>query len=247
MLNIGLITLFPEMFETLKHSITGKILDKPLAELHFFNPRDYTDDKHRTVDDKPYGGGPGMLMKVEPLRKAITAAKTSLGEQAKVIYLSPQGEPFTQGVAQKMSKSGPWILLCGRYEGIDARLLKTDIDAELSIGDFVLTGGEIPAMAVIDACLRLMPGALGDNTSAEQDSFCQGLLEYPHYTRPEKLADQGVPDVLLRGNHGAIARWREKQALGMTWLKRPDLLDKLTLSKEQTTLLNEFIDEQGKQ
>lgn len=245
MLQIAVITLFPEMFAALDASITGKAQQKGLLKIILINPRDFTSDKHKTVDDKPYGGGPGMLMKVEPLRKAIHAAKQQLGSDTKVIYLSPQGQTFDHDKAHKLNLSSKFILLCGRYEGIDERLLQTDIDFELSIGDYVLSGGEIAAMVVIDCCARLQPNALGDDESAQNDSFCHGILDFPQYTRPETIAEHPVPDVLLRGDHKAIKRWREKHALGATWLKRPDLLKPLNLSKEQQTLLQEFINEQG--
>jgi tRNA (guanine37-N1)-methyltransferase len=236
-LHAGIITLFPEMFQSLNTSITGKAIKKNHLKLDFWSPRDFTDGKHKTVDDRPYGGGPGMLMKVQPLRKAINSAKNTLGKTTKVIYLSPQGKKFSASLAKKTADWGKIILVCGRYEGIDERLLATDIDEQWSIGDFVLTGGELPAMAIIDAASRMIPGVLGNDDGADQDSFSQGLLEHPQYTRPEIIDGHAVPAVLLSGDHGAIARWRAEQALKKTWLNRPDLIESLELSKAQREIL----------
>ena len=239
-MKIGVITLFPEMFSGLTdYGVISRVLKQGLAELSFWNPRDFTVDKHRTVDDRPYGGGPGMLMKVQPLRDAIQAAKVAL-PKARVVYLSPQGEAIKQGLVQQQLEVEQLILVCGRYEGIDERLFKTDIDTEWSLGDFVLSGGEIEAQAVIDACLRLIPGALGCDDSAQQDSFSDGLLDCPHYTRPEVLAGEEVPKVLLSGNHAEIAKWRMKQSLIRTADRRPDLLDSLQLSDEQQQILTDY-------
>jgi len=243
-LHIGIITLFPEMFNILQQGVSGKALEKKLVQLERFYLRDYTQDARKTVDDRPYGGGPGMVMMVQPLRDAIHAAKKKLGEDTLTVYLSPQGKPvYQQQMVSFVESKKPLLLIAGRYEGIDERLIEQDIDQEWSMGDIVLSGGEIPAMAIIDAMIRLVPGALGDETSAKQDTFEDGLLEYPHYTRPRTLESLDVPEVLLRGNHRDIIRWRLKHALGRTWLKRPDLLDKLTLTSEQIILLQEFIEE----
>lgn len=241
MLHVGVITLFPEMFDALKWGVCGRALKKQLAKLDCFHLRDFTHDTHKTVDDRPYGGGPGMVMMAEPLREAIGFAKKALGPETLTVYLSPQGTPVNQAkLSDFAAASKPLLLVAGRYEGIDERVICLDIDEEWSMGDMVLSGGEIPAMAVIDAVIRLLPGALGDETSALQDTFTDGLLEYPHYTRPKTIENLEVPGVLLGGDHKAIARWKLKQALGRTWLKRPDLLDKLTLSSEQALLLGEF-------
>lgn len=241
MLHVGVITLFPEMFEALQWGICGKALKNNLAKVDCFHLRDFTHNLHKTVDDRPYGGGPGMVMMAPPLREAIRYAKKELGANTLTVYLSPQGQPVTQAkIIDFLATSTPLLLISGRYEGIDERVISLEVDEEWSIGDLVLSGGEIPAMAVIDALVRLLPGALGDDTSAHQDSFTDGLLEYPHYTRPKVIEDLEVPEVLLGGDHKIIARWRLKQALGRTWQKRPDLLNKLTLSSEQACLLEEF-------
>ncbi|RTE67000.1 tRNA (guanosine(37)-N1)-methyltransferase TrmD [Amphritea opalescens] len=241
---IGVITLFPEMFEAVTcHGVTGRAVRNGLLDVQCWNPREFTQDKHRTVDDRPYGGGPGMLMKVQPLRDAIQAAKQTAGGKARVIYLSPQGRRLDHAGVKELAAEERLILVAGRYEGIDERLVETDIDEEWSLGDFVLSGGELPAMVMIDAVSRLVPGVLGHQDSAAEDSFSDGLLDCPHYTRPEKLDDMSVPDVLLGGNHESIRRWRLKQQLGRTWKRRPELLEDLELNKEQQTLLNEFIRE----
>ena len=238
-MDISLITLFPEMFTALQQGIIGRAQQQGLIKLSFWNPRDYATDKHRTVDDRPYGGGPGMVMKVEPLRDAIHVAKAAT-PTAKVIYLSPQGRLVNQSVIKELSLYESLILVAGRYEGIDERLIASDIDEEWSIGDYIVTGGELPAMVMIDAITRLIPGALGDETSATQDSFSAGLLDYPHYTRPEQYLGVRVPVVLMSGDHEAIRRWRLKQSLGRTWLRRPELLEKYLLNKEEHDLLAEF-------
>jgi tRNA (guanine37-N1)-methyltransferase len=238
--HIHIVTLFPEMFEPLQHGVIGRAQRKNLLNLHYHNPRDFTHDVHHTVDDRPYGGGPGMVMKFEPLQHAIQQAKLQ-ASNAPVILLSPQGKPLTQTKLQQFANLPQLILVAGRYEGIDERFIETFVDEECSIGDYVLSGGEIPAMVVIDGITRLLPHVLNDEQSAEQDSFSQGLLDHPHYTRPEEIIGKKVPDVLLGGNHQAIARWRLKQSLGKTWQKRPDLIKMHTLSKEELALLDEFI------
>jgi tRNA (guanine37-N1)-methyltransferase len=241
MLHIGVITLFPEMFDALQWGVCGKAIDNSLATLEYFQLRDYAENVHRSVDDRPYGGGPGMVMMAPPLRKAIHAAKEKLGPDTLTVYLSPQGERINQTkITRFLETNTPLLLVSGRYEGIDERVIQLDVDEEWSLGDLVLSGGEIAAMAVIDSLIRLLPGALGDEQSAHQDSFSDGLLEYPQYTRPKIVENLTVPDVLLGGNHSIIAQWRQKQALGRTWLKRPDLFEQLTLSSKQVELLEEF-------
>ena len=225
--NIYLITLFPELMQqATAFGVLGRAIKQQQLKLQCFNPRDYTEDKHHTVDDRPYGGGPGMLMKVEPLAKAIMAARVEAGQAVKVVYLSPQGQRLNQQlVVDTAGQKNDLILIAGRYEGIDERLIESLIDEEWSVGDYVLSGGEFAALVVVDAITRLIPGVLGDDESAIQDSFMQGLLDCPHYTRPETVDGQEVPAVLLSGDHAAIRRWRLKQSLGRTWLRRPDLLD----------------------
>ena len=205
-----------------------------------FNPRDFTHDRHRTVDDRPYGGGPGMLMMVKPLTDAIQAAKKVGGENSKVIYLSPQGKPLDQAGAQRLANIDRTILICGRYEGIDERVIERHVDEEISIGDYVLSGGELPAMVLMDAVARLVPGVLGHKASAVEDSFTDGLLDCPHYTRPEILDGQKVPEVLLSGDHEKIRQWRLMQSLGRTLQRRPDLLNHLALTEEQQRLLDHY-------
>lgn len=242
-MKIALISLFPEMFAALTdYGISGRAVDQGLVELANFNPRDYTDDRHKTVDDRPYGGGPGMVMMVEPLRRAIAAAREWADDSALVVYLSPQGkvldQPTVNGFAQRQSV----ILIAGRYEGIDERLIEAEVDEEWSIGDYVLSGGELPAMVLVDALIRQLPGALGHNESAQQDSFTNGLLDCPHYTRPENHQGRVVPEVLLSGNHENIRRWRLQQSLRRTQQRRPELLDRLPLDQEQQALLKEMSD-----
>jgi len=239
MMRFDVITLFPEMFDAIRLGVTGRAIDKGLAKLVLWNPRDYTEDVHQTVDDRPYGGGPGMVMKVEPLLAAIQAAKAQ-SPTSKVIYLSPQGQRFVQATATAATQTGGIILIAGRYEGIDERVIHSFVDEEWSLGDFVLSGGELPAMVVIDSMIRLLPGVLGHAESAEQDSFSDGLLDCPHYTRPENILDQDVPSVLLSGDHEKIRLWRLQQALGRTWLRRPDLLEGRELNKQEQELLDEF-------
>ena len=238
---IGVISLFPEMFLSITgHGVTGRAVKNGLISVDCWNPRDFTYDRHHTVDDRPYGGGPGMLMLVEPLRKAIHAAKAAAGDNAKVIYLSPQGRKLDQQGVCELAANEKLILVCGRYEGVDERVIQTEIDEEWSVGDYVLSGGELPAMVLIDAVSRFVPGVLGHQASAKEDSFADGLLDHPHYTRPEVLDGMCVPPVLLSGNHAEIDRWRMKQSLGRTWLRRPELLESLALTDEQRMLLAEF-------
>lgn len=233
------ISLFPEMFAAVtEQGVVGRAIKKGKVIVDLINPRDFTDDRHRTVDDRPYGGGPGMLMKVEPLQKAIEAAQQKM--PAKVIYLSPQGKKIDHQVVSQLSQQQHIVLLAGRYEGIDERLLDKHVDMELSLGDFVLSGGELAAMAVIDSTTRLLPEVLGHSDSAEQDSFADGLLDHPHYTRPEVYEGAKVPDVLLSGNHQAIELWRLQQRLGRTWLRRPELLEQIELTEQQKKLLKDF-------
>jgi len=244
---LGVITLFPEMFRAVTDfGVTGRAVKNGLLELHTWNPRDFTHDRHNTVDDRPYGGGPGMLMMVQPLRDAIHAAKAAAGEGAKVIYLSPQGRKLDQQGVTELAQSSRLILVCGRYEGIDERIIQTEVDEEWSIGDYVLSGGELPAMTLIDSVSRLVPGVLGKQASAEQDSFSDGLLDCQHYTRPESLDGVDVPAVLLSGNHEQIRLWRLQQSLGRTLLRRPELLQNLALTDEQTTLLAQFVEAMNK-
>jgi tRNA (guanine37-N1)-methyltransferase len=224
------------------YGIQGRAIERGLLQLETWNPRDYSEDRHGGVDDRPYGGGPGMVMQVQPLRAAIRAARLA-GVAAPVIYLSPQGRRFDQQKALELAGLERLVLLTGRYEGIDERIIDMEVDEELSIGDYVLSGGELPALVVLDAVTRLLPGALGDEDSAQNDSFMDVLLDYPHYTRPEEIDGKRVPDVLISGNHSLIDRWRRKQALGRTWQRRPDLLEALQLDAEQQELLNEFINE----
>lgn len=233
------ISLFPETFDVLRTGITGRALEQGLAQMVLWNPRDYTTDVHRTVDDRPYGGGPGMVMMVEPLQAAIEAARAA-ASASRVIYLSPQGRRFDQTVARNMAQDDGLILIAGRYEGIDERLIDAFVDEEWSIGDYVLSGGELPAMVLMDSVIRLLPGALGHADSAQQDSFMEGLLDCPHYTRPEQVLGRTVPEVLKSGNHESIRRWRLQQALGRTWLRRPDLLQDRALSELEQQLLDEF-------
>ncbi|SHG50862.1 tRNA (Guanine37-N(1)-) methyltransferase [Marinomonas polaris DSM 16579] len=242
-MKVSVISLFPEMFQAItQYGVTGRAIKSGLVEVDFFNPRDFTHDRHKTVDDRPYGGGPGMLMKVQPLKDAIASAKL-LVPNAKVIYLSPQGRTLTQEGVQQLAKQAEFILVAGRYEGVDERLIQSEIDEEWSIGDFVLSGGELPAMVLMDAVFRMVPGVLGKQASADEDSFSDGLLDCPHYTRPEVLNGEPVPSVLLSGNHEEIRRWRLKQKLARTFQRRPDLLQNLELDKEQQLLLEEFIRE----
>ncbi|WP_429432379.1 tRNA (guanosine(37)-N1)-methyltransferase TrmD [Pseudomonas sp. BS3782 TE3695] len=243
-LRVEVISLFPEMFSAIsEYGITSRAVKQGLLQLTCWNPRDYTTDRHHTVDDRPFGGGPGMVMKIKPLEDALVQAKAAAGEAAKVIYLSPQGRQLTQLAVRELANLDALILIAGRYEGIDERFIDAHVDEEWSIGDYVLSGGELPAMVLIDAVTRLLPGALGHADSAEEDSFTDGLLDCPHYTRPEVYADQRVPDVLLSGNHAHIRRWRLQQSLGRTFERRADLLESRSLSGEEKKLLEEYIRE----
>ena len=238
-MRFDVVTLFPQMFAALTESgITGRALQAGLWQLRTWNPRDFTTDNYRTVDERPYGGGPGMVMLAEPIERALDAVKASGG--GRVIYLSPQGRKLDHGKVMALSKESALTLLCGRYEGVDERLLARRVDEELSLGDFVLSGGELAAMALMDACVRQLPGAVGDEQSVQEESFVRGLLDCPQYTRPETYANEKVPDVLLSGHHEQIRRWRLKQSLGRTWLRRPELLQARGMSKEEQALLAEF-------
>lgn len=245
-----IVTLFPEMFAAITdYGVSGRAVKKGLIELGYTNPREFTRDVHRTVDDRPYGGGPGMLMLVEPLLAAIASARQRLESagvaQPKVIYVSPQGRPFNQQAALEFSARQGMVFLCGRYEGIDERVIEMAVDEEWSIGDYVLSGGELPVMSMIDATVRLLPGVLGHQDSAAEDSFFQGLLDCPHYTRPEIYDGREVPKVLMSGHHGEIRRWRLQQSLGRTWQRRPDLLAERELTAAEQKLLQEYLDEHG--
>ena len=238
-IRFDVVTLFPEMFAAITGSgITSRALEAGLYSLTTWNPRDFTADKYRTVDDRPYGGGPGMVMLAEPLERALDGIKLAGG--GRVIYLSPQGKKLDHRRVMELKEEPALTLLCGRYEGVDERLLGRRVDEEVSIGDFVLSGGEIAAMALVDAVVRQLPGALGDAASALEESFADGLLDCPQYTRPETYSDRTVPEVLMSGHHENIRRWRLKQALGRTWLRRPDLLEAKALNAEEKKLLDEF-------
>ena len=243
-MQIALVSLFPEMFDAVtEHGVTGRAVGQGLVAISHSNPRDYTLDRHRTVDDRPYGGGPGMLMKIDPLQQAIAAAREAVGQDAKVIYLSPQGRHFDHDKAVSLAAEEALILVAGRYEGVDERLIETEVDEELSIGDYVLSGGELAAMVVVDAVVRQMPGVLGHELSAQEDSYADGLLDCPHYTRPEEYQGKRVPEILLSGNHEEIRRWRLKQALGRTLERRPDLLEGRAMTPEEDELLAEYLRE----
>jgi tRNA (guanine37-N1)-methyltransferase len=240
-MRFDVVTLFPEMITAAaSYGVTGRAIERRIVSLSVWNPRDYTHDKHKTVDDRPYGGGPGMVMKYQPLHDAVKSAKEAGSETAKVVYLSPQGKQITQALLSEVSSISQLILVAGRYEGVDERFVEMDCDDEWSIGDYVISGGELAALIVIDAVTRLLPGVLGDEESARQDSHMNDLLDYPHFTRPEQLEGHSVPKVLLSGNHADIEQWRMKQALGRTWQRRPDLLKKKNLSAEQEHLLQQF-------
>ena len=240
-MRFDIITLFPEMIrDAIRHGVTGRAIDKGIVEVRLWNPRDFTHDRHRTVDDRPYGGGPGMVMKVEPLRDAIRAARVDSEVPARTLCMSPQGGLLNQEAMLRLASRPRLILVAGRYEGIDERLMETEIDEEWSIGDYILSGGELAVLVLFDAVTRLLPGVLGDADSAVQDSHVRGLLDCPHYTRPEEVGGRRVPAILQSGNHAAIQRWRLKQSLGRTWLRRPDLLEKLQLDSAQKELLEEF-------
>lgn len=241
------ITLFPGAVEAMvKLGVTGRAFEHGIAALQCWNPRDFARDRHNTVDDRPYGGGPGMVMTMEPLGSTIQAAKAA-NPGVPVSLLSPQGQTLDQREVKKLAAREGFILLCGRYEGIDERLIDAEVDEEWSIGDYVLSGGELPAAVLIDAVLRLLPGVLGDAASAQEDSFMDGLLDHPHYSRPEGQGDQQVPEVLLSGDHGAIKRWRRQQSLGRTWQRRPDLLEQFELDSDDHALLEAYIREYKRQ
>ena len=245
-MRFDVITLFPEQCrQCLQIGVVGRAFERGLARLEAWNPRDFTHDNYRRIDERPFGGGPGMVMMVDPLQECLQAVRAADAVPARVIYLSPQGRPFTQAKARELAALPRLILLAGRYEGVDQRFLDAQVDEEISSGDFVLSGGDLPAATVIDAVVRLLDGVLNDADSAVQDSFEDGLLDCPHYTRSESLGTSGVPAELLSGNHALIARWRRKQSLGRTWLKRPDLLASAELSKTDLALLAEFQAEQG--
>jgi tRNA (guanine37-N1)-methyltransferase len=240
-MRFDVISLFPDMITTTASvGVTGKALERGIVSLSVWNPRDYTHDKHKTVDDRPYGGGPGMVMKYQPLHDAVTAAKQAGYQNSKVVYLSPQGKPLSQALLANIDQNSQLILVAGRYEGVDERFIELDCDEEWSIGDYVISGGELAALIIIDAVTRLLPDVLGDEQSAVQDSHVDGLLDCPHFTRPEVIAGFKVPSVLLSGHHADISRWRLQQALGRTWQKRPDLLEKKQLNTEQQRLLEQF-------
>lgn len=245
LMKFGVVTIFPQMLAGItEYGITSRAVKQGIIDVECWNPRDFTHDRHRTVDDRPYGGGPGMVMMIDPLRDAIQAAKASINADnpaaVPVVYLSPQGRVFNQARASELAKLSGFVLLAGRYEGVDQRLIDNEVDEEISIGDFVVSGGELPAMIVIDAVARCLPNVLGHEDSAIEDSFFAGLLDHPHYTRPEDDNGDKVPEVLLSGNHEAIRVWRLQQALGQTWLKRPDLLEARQLSDEEAELLEAF-------
>jgi len=245
-MRIDVITLFPAMVtEAVSYGVTGRALKNELLQLALWNPRDFTENVHRTVDDRPYGGGPGMLLKAEPLELALSAAKKATDSESLVVYLSPQGRMLNQEAIKRFAQMPRLILVSGRYEGIDERFVQRCVDEEWSIGDYVVSGGELPALLMIDAIGRMLPGVLGHEDSARLDSHMDGLLDYPHYTRPEHWQGQQVPSVLLNGNHEQIRRWRLKQSLGHTWLKRPEMLSAIELNDEQKQLLNEFKLEQN--
>lgn len=238
---IGVVTLFPEMFFAItKFGVTGRAFKKKILNIEFWNPRNYIFAKNQSVDGKPYGSSFGMLLKAEPLYLAIQAAKLKIGKKSKVIYLTPQGKKFNQKIAFQLFKRKKIILLCGRYAGIDERIIKSEVNEEYSIGDYILSGGELAAMVLIDSISRMFPGVLGCSRSLENESFFNNLLEYPNYTHPRIFRNMKVPDVLLSGNHILIEKWRKKESLERTWKKRPDLLKKMILSKEQKELLKEF-------
>lgn len=240
-MHIEVVTLFPEFIaEAVKVGVLGRAIGRGQVSVQASTPREFATDPHKTVDDRPYGGGPGMVLKIEPTRTALRTARGRLPQGSRTIYLAADGVPLTQARAAELAKLPGLLLLAGRYEGVDERLIEMEIDECISIGDYVLSGGELPALVLIDAVVRLLPGVLGDDASAQQDSFVAGLLDWPHYTRPDEFEGRGVPEVLASGNHAAIERWRMKQALGRTWLRRRDLLEKMQLTREQRQLLDEF-------
>ena len=243
-MRVAAVTLFPDLVMTVaRWGVTARAVGRGLLELDCWNPRDFARGRHRRVDDRPYGGGPGMVMMYEPVRDAIAAARDAVDGASRTIHLSPQGRKIEQCDIRRLAHGPPLVMLCGRYEGVDERLLDTEVDEELSLGDYVLSGGELAAMVVIDAMTRLIPGVLGHEDSAGADSFSDGLLDCPHFTRPETVAERQVPQVLISGDHGAIRRWRLKQSLGRTWERRPDLLRGRDLDPEERTLLDEYMSE----
>ena len=243
-LKVAVVTLFPELVMAVaRYGVTARAVGRGLIELDCWNPRDYARDRHRRVDDRPYGGGPGMVMMYEPAIAAIAAARDAMDGASRTIHLSPQGRRIEQRDIHRLVQGPALVMLCGRYEGVDERLLETEVDEELSLGDYVLSGGELAAMVVIDAMTRLIPGALGHEDSAGADSFSNGLLDCPHFTRPETVAERQVPEVLISGDHGAIRRWRLKQSLGRTWERRPDLLRTRDLDPGERALLDEYVRE----
>ena len=241
-MRVAVVTLFPEMVMAVaRYGVTARAVERGLLEIVCRNPRDFARNPHRRVDDRPYGGGPGMVMMYEPVRAAIAAARDALHDTSRTVHLSPQGRRIEQEDIRRLARGVPPVLLCGRYEGIDERLLDAEVDEELSLGDYVLSGGELAAMVVIDAMTRLLPGVLGHEDSADADSFANGLLDFPHFTRPDTVAERKVPEVLISGDHGAIRRWRLKQSLGRTWERRPDLLRGRSLEPEERVLLEEYM------
>jgi tRNA (guanine37-N1)-methyltransferase len=240
-MRIAVVTLFPMMIRgALAHGVVGRALERGVLEVECFDPRDYVTDPHRTVDDRPYGGGPGMVLKVEPLRSALRRAAATLPQGSRRVYLGADGRRFEQGMAREARDGAGLVLVAGRYEGVDERFIESEIDEQWSAGDYVLSGGELPALMVIDAIARLIPGTLGSAESAVQESFSDGLVDWPHYTRPPAMDGRAVPAVLLSGDHAAIERWRLQQALGRTWLRRPELLERRGMSDEERVLLEEF-------
>lgn len=245
-MRIGAVTIFPEMFRAITdYGVTGRAVSEGIVQLETVNPRDFTSDRHRTVDDRPYGGGPGMVMKPEPLEAALDSARQAVGGRARVIYLSPQGRLLDQSLVESLAKEPALVLLSGRYEGVDERIIEARVDDEVSIGDYVLSGGELASMVLVDAVVRQLPGVLGHSQSAVEDSFADGLLDCPHYTRPETYDGRPVPEVLLQGDHERIRRWRLREALERTLVRRPDLLENRALTREEQTLLAEIRREQS--
>jgi tRNA (guanine37-N1)-methyltransferase len=246
-MKFDIVTIFPRMFDApLAEGIVGRAITRGLVDLRVHDLRDFTEDRHRTVDDVPFGGGPGMVLKVKPVVEAVDAIRRERGEPATVILTSPQGRPFSQAEAVRLSRLPHVVLICGRYEGVDERVRERVVTEDLSIGDYVLTGGELPAMVILDAVARLLPGAVGDEQSVEADSFSRGLLDFPHYTRPAEFDGMKVPDVLVSGHHGAIRRWRKREALRRTLERRPELLERADLDDEDRALLRELNEEREK-
>ena len=246
-MKFDIVTIFPRMFDApLAEGIVGRAITRGLVDLRVHDLRDFTEDRHRTVDDVPFGGGPGMVLKVKPVVEAVDAIRRERGEPATVILTSPQGRPFSQAEAVRLSRLPHVVLICGRYEGVDERVRERVVTEDLSIGDYVLTGGELPAMVILDAVARLLPGAVGDEQSVEADSFSRGLLDFPHYTRPAEFDGMKVPDVLVSGHHGAIRRWRKREALRRTLERRPELLERTDLDDEERALLRELNEEREK-